>query len=256
MVHHVVMPHALSPDAARNLQLADNPLVERTRRECARDPVAAATRQALIKMERDLHRGGWNVLNTPQVFRVDRHRLQNRVWIEPEPDITAALREQITHHKGHFGRALRERAELAELIRSGGALADGTVLPPWPDGDAVVPEDPNRVFYGYGMCAEAWFADSTENKADEKALDAFARDHALDKYPGSVDARSVYLVCRDGRKWDCGRVRGAAPRVYCWTSPDEKGAHVGLVFHALSRLTNAVADNPVFIVPSDEMVSA
>lgn len=244
------MPHALSTAAARDLQLDVSPRVERTRRECAGDPVAAATRSALIKFERDLHRGGWNTLRTPLMFSVDRHRSHNRVWIEAERDATASLGQQLALQGGHVGRALCERAELAEIVRSGGALPNGVMVPPWPDGDAVVPDDPSRIFYGYGVCTEDWFATSGENRADRKALNAFARDHSLHTHPNAVDARSVHLACRDGRNWFCGRVRGAAPFVYSWTSLDEDGEHAGLIFHALSRMTNAVADNPVLIVPA------
>lgn len=225
---------------------------------CARDTRAARTRMLLLRLEKQGHKLGWDHPDVPGVFQVHDNPRSGHVehhWSDPVTDIIDIICER---NGGHVGNAFLTLAECYEALVQGrfnaylspdlrralhASQATGADL--WPG------ERPGWRFYGYGFRCESWMVSDIAAGSLASELSA---EHRLHEHPDRVETRDVWFIGRDGLVWWASRHRGEQPTVYAqW--PEADNQICGGVANGLSRITNAVAGNPVPVLPADRPVA-
>lgn len=211
------------------------------------DPLADNLRTRLIKIEQQGHRAGWDShLAKPMLFSISTYPGTTSVqhhWHDYLDTVLHTFHERTGDGSG----ALIRMAEIFE----------GLTHPHPDDGFAdaravfnEIRKDANRArswrFHGFGIRYEAWKVGATPDDRDE--LIHAARNKRLNEHPQRRETRFVYFTGRDGLTWIVNRERGYQPAVYL-QRPEARSGHFGAIPHALSRITNVLADNPVPITP-------
>lgn len=199
---------------------------------CERDPQATKIRDALLAVELEGHRAGWN--QPPRAFTLSVHRETGRAahFFFPAFDV---LVRRIK------GATVADRLDMLTEVLEERRAADN----PPPGRDLWISHfGPDWAFYGWGMLHEAWGVLDEDRSAVVAALrnaGAFARHERRQEY------RVVYFVGRDDVVWDCRRRRSDVPLIKA-VGVNEPGLQIGGIPHLLSRLTAAVAGTPVTII--------
>lgn len=223
-------------------------------------PELRGTAATLLRLERHMHRamGGWEM--APHLFFLRRHMRSGRLVAEHSSAFTAML-----HHHCMQGDppavALAMVALVAERSRAhyharatGVADPDLPALAPeavaaldkliraLPPGGDMIGCDIGYRFDGVGFATIAYMA-----VADSDAMHA-ARDGRLHDHPDRTEMRQICYMARDGWSFEVSRVRTRGevemPRYCIPTNPDDTDV-TGTVPQAVSRLCNALANNPV-----------
>ena len=226
-------------------------------------PELSGTAAALLRMERLMHKDGWEM--APHLFFLRRHMRSGRVDGRVSTRLTSVL-----HHHCALGappaQALTAVAEICQYGRDyvdhhvGGM--DNTDLPPLSPSSATLldnllralPSDGDMLdcgtghrFDGVGFATIAY-----ATAANPDAMNA-ARVGLLHAHPDRVEVRQICYMARDGWSFEVVRARSDGevrmPRYCIPANPDDTDV-VGTVPQAVSRLCNALVGNPVPIRPS------
>lgn len=208
---------------------------------CAADPNLEAMRHLLLQVERDAHQRGWNKRsNITKLFEVKRD--DDLLTLRMAGVLQTALDERIKAHDGNAGLAMLDIARAVERARqlvstSGGAASALKDLHGTGTG----------TLYGWGLLSEVWLGYRKEDWTPErkKAFDQAMDDRKLSKSPERIEARMIYMVGRDGYYWAVMRHRGEAPIAVVIKPESLKLELQGNIAHALGRMVNAIASNPV-----------
>lgn len=224
----------------------------RSEEVCQREPLAARTRLALLRLEKEGHRAGWDSeANSPTIFRFERHPEKHYVHTTRSQPLTELLRFLCALNDGDVGEALQDLAGALEGTRAG----LGTCGVP-ATADVMGGERAGHLFYGYALRNEGWatnrIALGDDEELDEGLMQA-VRAKKLHEHPDRVESRMVHLVCRDGLYWWCIRLRRQPPAECLVMRPESNFSGAGLVLNALGRMTAAAAGN---IVPVPEVAGA
>jgi hypothetical protein len=213
---------------------------------CARNTLAARTRILLLRLEKQGHKLGWDHPDNEAVFQVHYNPDNSNVEHQWSDAYTDIIRYVSGHNGGNTGGSFQALAEIVEEGVSGelephlpsrlrGVLprsAPGTDL--WPG------KRTGWRFYGYGYRSEGWMVQGHMDEETER----LSRVRQLDQHPDRVEIRQICLAARDGLLWWVHRIRGEEPTVHA-ELPESDGPMGGNIINGLSRLTNAVAANPV-----------
>lgn len=218
-------------------------LLAATEDTCQREPVAARTRLALMRLEKEGHRAGWDSpTNDVTIFRFERDPVRDYVKAFPSRGLTDALRHVCDWTGGDVGEALARVADAVQGAR--GALRRYGV----PDNvDVCGGEQAGHNFYGYAMRHEGWASPAVDvgpgAAPRDDVLEAI-RTKTLHQLPDRIETRMVMLQTRDGLSWWCQRRRRLPPVETIVLRPEsDYQAVAGLVLNALGRMTNAAAGN-------------
>lgn len=221
----------------------EDDLLGATEDTCQREPLAARTRLALMRLEKEGHRAGWDsIVNDPTIYRFERDPVRNYVRAYPSLNLTTALRQITRWIGGDVGQALSALADAVQGAR--GALREYGV----PDNvDVLTGTQEGHRFYGYALRHEGWSSPTVEvgpgatPRAD--VMEAI-RNKTVHQLPDRIETRMVMLQARDGLSWWCLRRRRLPPvEVVVMRPESDRVAPAGLVLNALGRMTNAAAGN-------------
>lgn len=206
---------------------------------CQRQPLAARTRVALLRLEKEVHRAGWDSpASLPTILRFERHRTKHFVKAMESEPLTACLTLAYTRHTdGDVGKAM----ELLAWVTERGREAFSYLGVPLDEDVMRSDGGPGWEFYGYGLRMEGWTLPALGLDAVPEAV----REKRIHEHPDRVETRMVYLVARDGLSWSLVRRRRMPPVECVVTRPEGQFEQLGLVVNALGRMTNAAAGNPV-----------
>lgn len=211
-----------------------------TEERCLNDPLAARTRHALLKIEKEGHRAGWDSDSARRLFKLERHHEKNFLTIYPQQMLTDALRKNCQLVNGNVGRAMQHVAE---------AFEEATKILGAPKNDEDYAEGgPGQQIYGFALRDEIWV--TPEVKPGERLdpeLRAAVDEHRLHAHPNRVEGRMVMFTARDGLRWLVLRVRGKPPEVVV-TMPEGDYQFGGNIGNALSRMTASLANNAVPLI--------
>lgn len=240
---------------------------DRTDEYCAADPHAAEIRKALLDLERKAHATGWDGPDSrPRIFALHLHKDRPQVRVQWADQFNSQLKAIAEANGGNIGSAIEHIAEIADTcaqyMRSG-SVPDrlAATLPQSVvdlmaearergmfDGDLM--GDGDYRFHGYGIRTEAWGARATAEDAD--AVHRAAEQRAIHRRPDRIELRYVLLPARDGILWIVERARGQRQASSTIALPESStSGFAGQIVHGLSRMSNAVAANPVPIWPAD-----
>jgi hypothetical protein len=201
-----------------------------------------AIRTQLLLLETEGHDAGWDgPLAGPRLFEMCHHPDRPAVATRWAGPLQAALEQCCDALDGDVGAALLRIADVGEIaskFRRGGDYSRGAhVLH-----DLYQPPQgmPDAQFHGWGLRSESWMLRSGAADFDETSY-----AHKIHEHAERVEARTVWYVGRDGWLWMVNRIRGAEPQVVAIAPESTKISASGNLVHALARLTQAVASNPV-----------
>jgi hypothetical protein len=244
-------------------------LAARTERLCAGQPTQDRVRAALLEAEEVADEtGGWGM--PPVLFFLRRENSTSEVEVEP----LMVLSRLIAFASDRPSVALERLADRSEWVRHQVQLPEEQLHSylrgldaheaEWFDHVRRQPvEDllafdiqPGWTFHGLGLICENWFAQVPDDPDAATIFYDMARKGMLRRRPDSVLTRRIDYVGRDGWMWEVSRFRPTGditiPR-YCVVRNHDSSAPIfGTVPHALSRMCNAFASNPVPIVPPVE----
>lgn len=228
---------------------ADNATrIEYTNRLCDGDPLIAATRDALVTLEQTYQED-----DGPQLFQMDRREATAEVHIHQPESLQQMYVHLANRLDGEFGAALYQLAEwseeLAQKLRAGtaGPFAPPAVLARLAQTghDLVSPGRAGFDVYGMLLVADTWMTEVDAEEAAELAEGKLkVRDMA-----GRRSLRMVVLYCRDGLAWTVTRCSDEPESTALVFPPESEDLFAGQIIHALSRLVNAMCNNPVPVVP-------
>lgn len=223
-----------------------NAAMEATEEACAHEPLVARTRMALLRLEKDGHRAGWDQpANSPTIFKVEYDPGRHFVTARPALGITQVLDVATLKVGGDVGEALMLVASVMEHSRQQLTHAG------MPVGHDLFHGETLSRFYGFAMRNEGWSVDldidaqtEAERLRSSGAL-AAAEDGLLHRHPDRIETRMVHLVARDGLTWWVLRLRRRPPVQAIMMRPEADLQGTGLVLHALGRMTAAMVGNVV-----------
>lgn len=223
-------------------------VLEATEDTCQREPLAARTRLALLKLEKEGHRAGWDsATSDPTIFRVEHNPVNDFIAVH-QSNLTTALRMACNITRGDVGEALQLVARATEQSRDALETAFGLA-----EGRDAIRSGAGYRFYGYAFRNEGWAVPSLNNAKPipPEIIEALQRKqvHVL---PNRIETRMVHLVARDGLTWWIQRRRLMPPVEAVVTRPEGDFTGSGLVLNALGRMTNAAAGN---VVPVADLAS-
>jgi hypothetical protein len=214
----------------------DADLVEATEEVCQREHLAARTRLALLRVEREAHRAGWGT-RPPTLWRVEYDPGRHYVHGKFSYNNTGLLMATTAQCDGDLTEGLMRTALCMEIARE--QLGEAG-LPRHED--MFESDHPDERFYGWAFCSEAYALPPT---ADAMAA---ARAGRISEHPDRLLARMVTFAARDGLTWWVVRVQGEPVQVAMWR-PESDKAPTGVVGHALARMTGAMVGNVVPVPP-------
>lgn len=232
-------------------------LVEQTRQRCAADPLAAQTCEALARIERELHRRGWDV--PAQVWRLDYADADHRsVRYDKSFAFTPLLLELQDYAQGNMSVALGVMGDWVEL--GAGTSQYSGDMPAWfsTRGKALAAVS-GHTLHGYVLSSEAWAA-NLGSDAPPELIDRVKRatsERRLYQLPERIEMRTVSAVCRDGSVWTYCRIRGEDPRAWLSLPGDKTYSLGGGVVRGLARLVIAqVPDHRIDLGPETDLDAA
>lgn len=215
-------------------------LDELTERMCRESPRNAALRAILLHHEAAAHESGWDgdwaapVLST---LVSEPYHLGLGLGVHVN---TADVRRWLAQSRD-LSEALGTLADIYEKVRAEG---DGDEGPPADDEDMLTGPLPGWKIVGYALGWELW---EVHAPRDEIPVE-MARAKRLYTHPDRIEVRRMMIYTRDGVLWSCRRARGEEPTVRAYPA-EYFDLQRGGVPNALSRMLNAVAGEPVPIVP-------
>lgn len=219
--------------------------VARTEEMCEREPLAARTRMALLRIEKAHHREGWD--NTPPtLYRVEQDTRRDYVATY-RSGITSTLLDLIPRAGGDTGEALAMLAGGIEAVAQGVRSTVTAAL----TADLMAGERPGHRFYGYALVHEGWQTPvMADMEGDELAhWQGAVERKEIHREAGRLEVRMVNLVARDGLQWLVTRVRRQPPVRVLAMRPEGDYQVAGLVGNSLGRMTRAVVCNPSPVPP-------
>lgn len=231
------------PTAAEYLGIIDD-WNARTQRLCTDQPKQADVRRLLLAAEKAAHERGWD--GPPAVFLLGGHPRSNKLHY---------------HHLDEFTDMVidspQRPPDVLELLAGALERARVTAAESGLDIDLITGSR-GEVFHGIGFMTEGWMVLGTDNTADLKYIDALARSHLLKTHPGRREVRMVTYAGRDGYRWDVQRLRRypdlALPRFVKVHTQDDDDVTAGSVPRSLTRMCNAIANNPVPLASYGEII--
>lgn len=225
-------------------------LAERTAERCAAEPLYARTHEALFRIERDLHRRGWDA--PPAIWRLDNCEHRSLRYDRSEA-FTRMLHQVCDMNDRYVGYALGTVADVVEV-----AAGKREPLVPLPDSlreaGLILAKATGKQLYGYALSSEGWgtnYSDSDSEEDWERRKTA-AKTRRIHELPERVEYRMITAMCADGAQWWYSRVRGEQPQAWLRLPGDDDTTMPGLVANALSRIVVAlVPDGGATVVPSD-----
>lgn len=215
-------------------------VLDATEALCRQEPIAARTRHALLKIEREGQRAGWRSEQAaPTVFVLESHPTNHHVTCWRDEVLTSTL-ALCRATMGSLAAAMMMLAGSAEKTRAlmsaiGAVMPTQDLLKPTREGDA---------FYGVAVRLEGRMLARAEVEKDWPAV----RTGVIAEHEKARDGRFVYCVTRDGLSWVVARPRDREPWAVV-AGAEGEGVHAGGVIHALARLTNAVSSGPAAVPP-------
>jgi hypothetical protein len=222
--------------------------VQLTNERCAADPRYAQTHEALARIERELHRQGWDA--PPRLWRLTT---------DPEHQCVNYDRSAFTGILDKFGaqdypppKALHGLALMAEAV-AGVPNEMGLRLPQEERelGKAVT-RGAGEHMYGYVFSCNAFqVAGSVLDDEDKmQRIERAAAERRVRELPGLVAVRHLTAVCRDGSIWTVIREKGKQPRTAVRLPQDADAVYMsGLLINSLARLVKAMAPDADLVPP-------
>lgn len=226
-----------------------------TRLRCAHDAKAAAIRDHLLRLEAEGEAAGWNSATAhPRLFEVSRG-VGAHYAVRWGGELNRVLDMLCDIFEGNVGLAIVQIAATAErigtLMRRGADEIHDDYAPGVSDLYTCLD---GYAFDGWGLRTEMWGA-MREVPASASAAEVFEELERVkpEDHPDRMEARAVFYAARDGLFWTCYRRRGGEPVVIAHLPEAEDGGIVGNVGHGLTRLTGAIAANPVRVMPRRDL---